>query len=721
MSSDPPEETEAQPEPPRRSRWRGLWWQLGLLVIAAISLTGVNRAEKHVKDPHFCESCHTKALGQVHASVHKQLLCTACHEAKTGQDLHQWGLGLFSSTKTTPHGKLDPARCKSCHMRGTDEPWQIAKTNGHVDHISKADKPLACSACHTWQEHKSAPKPSSCPECHKKVETYGAHGVEGHRKIPCLACHNYLAEVGNGTLTPAYYCQRCHGGVKNPEPTSRFSEVIPAKAIDSSMIHGNLKTCALCHQPHEKEKAKRLRGEDCTLCHAKVTTEFHNTKMPDRFTCMTCHKPHGPRTSLVTACANCHDKKTEPGTTASAHQRCSQCHKSHEFKADVDGCRDCHADKALVLASWNAQTHDDCTNCHKPHVVEKPASLCMGCHKGKQAHSHPACTTCHDPHKDASQAKSCGGCHGSEMTTLARSVPQHRASTCRTCHNPHAPRAALSGCKACHTKEVQLVATAPPPKHKLCLSCHKPHTFAATVTACSGCHHNPTTGAHTGACARCHEVHGPPIGQKTACANCHADKAPQGKHSKCTTCHKAAHGPELKAPLCGTCHTDKAAGVAAWKPPTHQACTNCHEKHNPTNPKTCNQCHLKETKQIGPPQHKCTSCHEIHKAPTAFWNACTKCHTSQVSAVRGRGPTHSNCSSCHKPHAFTPPTCASCHSSLQAAHQIHKAKAKCTDCHDTHARKMPTRSDCLKCHQNKTDHYPNAQNCAACHLFKAAK
>lgn len=685
------------------------------------ALAGVDRAEKHVKAPRYCESCHTVDVSQVHASVHKDLACTACHEARVGQDLHQWALGLFSSTKTTPHGKLDPTRCKSCHTSGTDKAWQIARTHGHIDHVIKADKPLACSACHTWKNHDSAPKPSACPECHKKITTYGAHGIEGHRKIQCLACHNFLADVGGGAVTPAYYCQRCHGGVKNALPSSRFAEVIPAQPITPAMIHGNLKTCALCHQPHQADKKKRFRGQDCTLCHAKVTTEFHNTKMPDRFSCTTCHKPHGPRTSLVTACANCHQQKTASGTTAFKHKRCSQCHKAHEFQATVDGCRDCHADKALVLASWNAQKHDDCTNCHKPHVAVQPQTLCTGCHKGKSAHRHPECTTCHDPHKDASQAKSCGSCHANQMAALSRSVPQHRASTCMTCHQPHAPMAALSACKACHTKQVQLVATAPPPKHKLCLSCHQPHTFAARVSACQNCHHNPTTGAHTGACTQCHQVHGPPIGQKTACSNCHADKNPKGKHSKCTTCHQAAHGPKLKAPLCGTCHEAKATGVAAWRPPTHQTCTNCHQKHDPTNPKTCNQCHLQESKQVAPTKHQCTGCHNVHEAPKNFWSACTKCHSQQVSAVRGRGPTHSACKSCHKPHAFSPPTCTQCHSSLPAAHQIHKAKTRCTDCHETHARKMPSRSDCLKCHQNKTNHYPNAQNCAACHLFKAAQ
>jgi hypothetical protein len=67
-----------------------------------------------------------------------------------------------------------------------------------------------------------------------------------------------------------------------------------------------------------------------------------------------------------------------------------------------------------------------------------------------------------------------------------------------------------------------------------------------------------------------------------------------------------------------------------------------------------------------------------------------------------------------------PPACTKCHTSLQAAHKV-KGHQRCNSCHETHAKKSPSRKDCLTCHQDKQTHFPNAQNCAACHLFRKAQ
>lgn len=729
MSDDGPEPREEEDEaasgrpsaPPVRPWWSRswLWWQAGILVVVVLALVGLDRAQKHVAQPQFCGSCHTTDVHELQASVHKSLECKACHEDRVGQNLHQWALGLISKTRITPHGKVDPGRCRSCHTRGEKNPSDIATTNGHLVHVFEAGKPLACSSCHKWKDHRTTPQSEACAGCHKKVHTFGGHAKAFHGKpVSCLSCHNYLARVEGGAQTPARSCQRCHGSANQPKTASRFAQFVKADPIQSTMIHGNLQTCAVCHQPHDKARDKRFRGQDCTLCHAKVTTEFHDTKMPDRFSCTTCHKPHGPRSSLITACTRCHKDKMDHGMLASQHSRCSKCHEAHSFQASVSGCRDCHADKALVLASWNAKAHNDCENCHKPHEAKAPQTFCASCHRNKRHQPHPACTTCHDPHQDTEHVKKCSGCHKAKLAQLKSSAPRHRAG-CRTCHAPHAPLDAPKSCKVCHSDKVQLVATAGPPKHQRCASCHKPHRFAASVGACRTCHKNPTTGVHTDACTKCHQPHGPPLGKAASCQNCHKNIGPPGgKHSRCQTCHQAAHGPKVKAPLCGTCHKAKAEAVATWPKSAHPTCQNCHNKHNPTHPKACSRCHQKQARQVKPTRHTCNGCHDVHQPlPKNLWSTCNKCHPSQVRAVRGRGATHSVCGSCHKPHGFAKPSCTSCHKSLQGAHKIHAAKAKCTDCHATHARKTPTRNDCLRCHTNRANHFPNAQNCASCHLF----
>jgi Cytochrome c3 len=715
------EEPEApQPPPKRPSRRRWLWWPLPVALAVVAALFGVDRVHQHVERAEFCESCHVKDVHQLAASVHKSLPCTACHDSHFGQNLHQWALGMISSSRTTAHGRVAPSRCRSCHTSSASKSANISLTNGHQVHVLKAHKPLPCFSCHTWSDHRTMPKPEACAGCHEGVHTFGKHATAFHGKaLSCLSCHNYLARIENGVQTPAERCQYCHGGAHRPQAASRFAEFVQGVPILPSMIHGNMETCDICHRPHQQAQDQRFLGEQCTLCHGKVTSEFHRTKMPDRFTCTTCHKPHGPRTSLVTACLQCHTDKLEHGMLAAKHSRCSQCHKAHTWQASVESCRDCHAEKALELASWDAKVHNECLNCHKPHEAREPASFCTTCHHGKGANAHPACTTCHDPHQSVAHVKACGGCHAGELTTLAFSAPRHRAG-CTTCHQPHSPLTALKACNSCHADKFRLVSLAKPAPHQQCVSCHKPHMFAASVSACSACHHNPTTGPHTGACTQCHQPHGQPLGKASSCKNCHAGIAPAGHHSRCQTCHREAHGAGLMAPTCGTCHQAKAQAVSTWPPNSHVSCQNCHQKHDPTHPKACAECHAAEARQVAPTRHTCNSCHDVHaRLPQNFWSACTRCHSAEVNAVIGRGPTHSVCGSCHKPHGFAPPTCTSCHQSLPAAHRIHAAKTHCTDCHQVHARTVFTRTTCLRCHTDKVNHFPNAPSCASCHLFTA--
>lgn len=718
--SDP--STEKKSPPPKAKSGaprRSLYWLVGISILAFVGIALAWKAERVTKDPQFCDSCHAVSVTAVQAGPHKSQRCVDCHENQFRQNAYQWALGLVSANKSTPHGKLDSRTCKTCHSSGTTEPWQIASTVGHRQHVLKAEKPVACSECHTLKNHKVDSDPDSCGRCHDDVEIYGEHRLEGRKeKIRCLSCHNYLAHIGGGAQTPSHDCRRCHGGVGKSERSKRYAEVIEAKAIPPTRIHGNLKTCALCHKPHEKDDKKRESGEQCSRCHAKIKGEFHASKQPDKFTCDTCHEAHGPREALYGSCNRCHEQKAQQkNTVAAQHDRCSQCHKPHEFVATFDGCRKCHEDQTTMLASWDAKTHSECTNCHKPHSTKEEKTTCVTCHRKNAGHKHNSCTNCHDPHKQKTETKPCGECHKPQSNLLAKAVAPHRGKLCQTCHEPHNAAVTPKACGRCHGKQTQAVSSAKIERHTRCASCHQNHSFRASVAACSSCHKNPTTGAHTGECTQCHQAHGPPKGQASSCRNCHKEiPQPGGKHAQCQTCHKSAHG-EVKAPVCEGCHEPKATLVNSWKPKSHTGCKQCHQQHTPTAPKTCDQCHAKQAKDVAPTKHRCKSCHDAHKPPGKLWGTCSSCHTQQVSAVLKRGKTHSVCNSCHQPHGFKPPTCNSCHKGLPAAHKS-KGHDRCLDCHDTHQKKLPKRSDCLRCHTERTNHFPEAQNCASCHLFR---
>lgn len=719
------------PEPPAREPENGpttsrAWWQrrafwllavLGFLAIAG--LASAWKVDRIAKDPAFCDSCHVDAVNANRESAHKEQRCVDCHQNRFEENVRQWAYGLYSKTKTLPHGRTDKTTCKKCHTSGNVESWQMAKSLGHAKHVLKAEEPLDCPKCHLWKKHQTEPDPASCAKCHDDIEVFGKHAMEGQpQKISCVSCHNYLARVGGGAQTPSHDCRRCHGGVEKSERSQRYADVVEAKGIPPSQIHGNLKACSLCHSPHEKDPTKHAKGTECNRCHSKISGEYHQQKQPQKFECASCHEAHGERKALKTGCHKCHEAQAKATkSVAMKHDRCAECHKPHEFTATYAGCRTCHEDQVTMLAGWKSETHAECTNCHKPHSTKEEDTTCISCHK-KPGHKHKSCTTCHDPHQSKTETKACGSCHKPQLAAAERGPTRHKATSCQTCHQPHSMAGTGAACKACHMKETQAVVAAKVDKHTRCASCHQTHAFSADVATCNSCHKNPTTGVHTGKCSDCHQVHGPPVGRAAQCKNCHQEIGqPGGKHAKCDSCHKSAHG-EVESKPCASCHATQEASVKLWKPRTHASCVDCHQTHTPTAPKTCGQCHKSQELKVQRTKHKCTTCHDAHKQPHQLWDTCAKCHAGPTSAVKGRGPKHSDCKSCHQQHDVKPPSCGSCHKSLPRAHTA-TGHDKCSSCHDTHRKKFPARADCLKCHTTRQNHHPEAQHCYGCHLFNS--
>lgn len=716
--------------PGRRQRLARLlrWLAVAVVFSAAVALA-VFGPKLH---GHFgpsgaaCASCHQASTDDVHAGIHQNLPCSGCHESHFDENLRTYLSGLVSDTRVE-HGRTKEDSCKTCHTSGKTENWHLARTQGHVLHVLSKQEPLACSECHDLARHGTAPKPQACVECHSDTQLFDhtEHDMPQGRPAPCLSCHEFLARTDVGGKALATDCRRCHGGEPSGAAPSRLAEVVPAPAVTPQQIHGNLRTCGLCHDPHEEDLDERRADATCTNCHAAVESEHHAQQQPGKFDCTSCHRVHGPRAGLVTSCQSCHEKQTATATAAVAtvetlaqeHGACGKCHEAHEFVATQEGCKECHTEQQTALASWDAKKHADCRTCHEAHEPRAETALCVECHQ-KANHGHEACTTCHEPHQNAASVQSCDGCHQKQRAQLLTQSSAHH-SECKSCHETHAVGKTLTACRSCHADEVRRVANAGPTEHKACGSCHQPHAFSAQTAKCNGCHELTNPNLHAGACNTCHEPHGPPLGKAKECANCHAEipRTP-GAHAACSSCHTNAHAPATAAaPSCNGCHTEQAVAVTTWRPEPHKQCSGCHAPHSSTKPAACNSCHAQQAKEVQGTGHRCSSCHDEHTPTPNPFATCASCHGSVAATSSKRGPVHSNCKSCHEPHTTNSPTCNSCHQNLPAAHAL-PGHERCQDCHSTHAPTTTNRTQCLQCHQRMTNHFPEASSCAGCHLFK---
>jgi hypothetical protein len=693
---------------------------LPVLLVVAGSAWGVHH---HVQaGPGFCfGACHA---GPSHAGMslsegHQGVPCDGCHELRFWLNARQWWAGKTRGKDAhEPHAQVTDARCKACHSSGSGSKLQIAGTVSHAAHDKQN---VGCASCHGSKTHDLSPRAERCQTCHAGEQMHEA----GMKDLPCLSCHDFLARGSKLAKAPSTECRTCHGGKPSGDRSSRFALVVPARDVSTTMIHGNIFACSLCHQPHKEKLDERRTGRDCARCHARAPQGASSIAVPAHSACGTCHKVHSPRSELSGACAKCHQMarpEALAGTTAGKHPACSTCHAAHEFAASRADCVQCHAGQSPLAKVERMKPHTECGNCHAPHrpAVEKDA--CLTCHAEKKAHGHESCVTCHDPHQDKSSTRSCASCHGAQRLALVSGKGGHTGG-CQTCHAPHTAGGASMRCAGCHSEQGSKVAAAGVTPHSQCASCHRPHEFspATAASACAGCHKIDTAGAHKGPCRSCHQPHGSPRIGADACIKCHGSipKASAGKHAECRSCHQP-HQPASGGSLqCANCHAGQVAAARSWPAAQHQACPGCHQQHNPSQKTPCAQCHAKEASSVSGTKHQCSACHSPHQAPGDWWARCVSCHAGQAAASQGRGATHARCESCHKPHKFSKPSCTACHNAMgRLGAHAHSGHAGCLSCHDSHGKSTPSRATCLACHKDKTDHNPNAKSCTSCHLFK---
>jgi hypothetical protein len=736
-------------------RGRALVSILAWVAIAIAAVVALRMDQRVEHDAALCAtSCHhdgAPASGEWHAGGHAGTECQQCHAVTTGTAWKLLAESIVRPSRPTPHGKATAAACVACHEKQPAEWRLVAETQGHRQHrdVAKID----CLSCHASDAHAPDAPEKRCLSCHadQRLHKDATRGAE-----TCLSCHSFASTPKNARPPTTIACEKCHDGAQALASSGL------TKDVNARTLHGGV-ACQLCHNAHGDVPKAPAGQPICARCHQFENFQIggEDRKGPEGHrNCEGCHKPHAPLKSAIQGCVTCHEKNAKglvaamaPGkTTALKHESCASCHLPHTWKAERSGCMQCHKDEARLLTTRSPPQHESCTSCHEVHGPPPTGAVCLKCHsdtKGKHValapERHKDCTSCHDPHapKPEDTRTSCAKCHTTELTQVMSLGPEgHVKESCFGCHQPHeSPLPKPDACAKCHAERAKIVATAPPPKHRVCTSCHEKHVFKIEdpKVACAKCHGPMFDAAAAGVswvphdrdCKTCHTLHGPPGITQASCLQCHDDvkqafDPPNPTHATCRSCHQP-HTPAATAPAkCRTCHADKAAIAAKWPAESAHAkqCNNCHQPHDVREKKACGQCHAEEAASAVGSKHQCKQCHAPHAEPpgtgAAWWTRCAQCHADKAASVKERGPTHSECKHCHQQHRFAVPECTTCHADIatKGIHANPNHLANCTKCHDPHVRSLPTPQQCLACHVDRKNHEPNAQRCQACHTFR---
>ncbi len=721
-----------------------------LLIIAVLALLAATtvfvtpRVQQRIHSAAYCASCHTEAAS--HVGGHSGTTCQSCHPLPEGQMVRLVWSALSGGRGMPPHGSLDETSCTTCHQKNERSWALLARTEGH-------------------SEHALSPVIAKCVRCH----SMGLHGkpTPGER---CESCHRNTITRREGV--GSVECQRCHvfGAPHGPEQ-ARLPGTWGAD-ITGANVHGSA-DCRLCHNPHQPAGAQEAaRAIVCTNCHRGELARSIAHAPPNHQQCTKCHRPHGLRTELATACAVCHQAPRirgalhDPGVPPEMRElttiapilaarvgqpppvlrvthggRCANCHEPHAWTPDRNVCRRCHTDKAEKIDRFPPNTHS-CVGCHEPHSPPPNRDVCAECHTANAAGvraapvRHRDCLSCHQAHEGKPNAAViCGArCHQPQAAALRDGQVRHR--TCTNCHTPHANPivGAATRCQNCHTTEWASFSLGN--KHQSCARCHSNHQFSRVNAQgrCQTCHQAPGApgAAHPGPCLNCHTPHSPGRGPASNCATCHAARIhPQvPQHAaNCAGCHKPHLAAETARTQCATCHADKGRVATAWPanaPHAPNRCPECHTAHDERHPKPCATCHANKQNQTHMGVHPtCIGCHAPHTPPPAgpsparWWGRCGTCHTNEARMAATGRPEHQLCANCHNRPGRMPPTCITCHSQIPTVGMHQRPEHRnCLTCHTSHGTTPPVRANCVACHTDRRTHFADAPRCQSCHPFR---
>lgn len=330
---------------------------------------------------------------------------------------------------------------------------------GHEEHIAEG---LHCDECHGEGEHQRRPEdvPALCAQCHTE------HYTEADW---CRRCH--LDRAG---IRPADHQTdswgRSHGGSATCALTTH------GVSISCDTCHPNGESCRSCHRvplPHpegfaanHKSAAWAGRG-DCAQCHEESTCDAcHDSSEPASHAaepfehwkpdilsasrCETCHEG---------SCDSCHKTRKPPShvegwrhgkAALEPSSHCGFCHRDST-------CTDCHVlempHSGSFFAKHGEQDASQCGRCHQDRTT------CLECHRLVLPTSHrdaswakehgdnadrASCAACHEE-------PVCAACHGLELPHADDFLVEHgepayeRSETCAKCHD-------RAECLACHSE-----------------------------------------------------------------------------------------------------------------------------------------------------------------------------------------------------------------------------------------------------------------------------
>ena len=550
----------------------------------------------HAKVEEKCESCHKRF-----DRAAQDRLCGDCHKDIAADVRDRLGY----------HGRQKPQACKTCH---TDHKGRTARIvdldpkkfdHRQTDWVLKGKHAeTKCADCHKtgvkWRE-----APQDCNSCHKKDDVH-----KGGLGVKCADCHNEKSwkEVAafdhdktRFALTGKHddvKCADCHK-TREYRETPRTCIGCHKKDDESNKGHkGQFGTgCEKCHDTkgwkpqtfrHDVDTKYPLRGKHrdvkCTDCH---TTPLYRTKTATE--CVACHKkdddgPKGHKGNLGRDCAACHTERDWKEPAKFDHDKarfallgkhvdvkCTDCHKTAEYRdapSDCyschkkddkhertlgEKCADCHAERSwkdtqglfvhdrtrFPLRNAHAAKKVECKGCHRDlKSLRDTARDCLSCHKKDDKHEGTLGARCEQCHDDA-KWKVTRYDHGRTRFPLAGG---HIGVECKDCHKSLRFREASRECVACHVKD---------DVHKerfgtQCASCHNVRDWRLWAYDHAKSARYPLEGAHAKvACETCHVRPAPkgkaaaPLG--TACIACHRrDDAHDGAFgTRCEQCHVA--------------------------------------------------------------------------------------------------------------------------------------------------------------------------------------
>ncbi|MEY4750918.1 MAG: hypothetical protein RIQ60_3132 [Pseudomonadota bacterium] len=555
----------------------------------------------------------------------------------------------------------------------------------------------------------------------QNIESVLAPGklIKGHAKVEddCKSCHvKFDRQAQDGR------CTECH-------------KEIGADLRDKHGWHGRLKpqACRECHTDHKGRDARIVDLDEKTFDHGQTDFLLKGKHQP--VACKSCHVAGKRWAEAPQDCVSCHRKddvhKTKLGS------KCAECHNESDWKkAQFD-----HSKTRFALSGKHADVK--CTDCHKTPDYKDTPRTCVGCHKkdDDSAKGHKGlygdkCESCHV----AKAWKPSTFNHDTD--TKYKLTGKHRDAACKDCHSGNLFKVKpKEECVACHKKDDDGLKGHKGQYGEKCETCHvtkgwKPTTFNHDTDT-----KYKLTGKHRdAACKDCHTGHLYKVKLKDECYACH--RKDDESETKGRKGHKGLYGEK-----CETCHVTKG-----WKPSTFNHDTDTKYtllgKHKDAACATCHTGHLYKVKLTT----DCWSCHKKDdKHKDTLGRDCASCHTERNWKDDSRKFDHdrtsfpllgkhvtTECKSCHKSLMYkeAPKDCIGCHLK-DDKHEGNLGKA-CADCHnerewkDTRARfdhdrtKFQLRNghvrtakgvqvECKSCHANLKSYRKTPTDCYSCH------